>query len=161
VVVVVLSGRPLDLRWADEHVPAIVQAWYPGTRGGDAIASILVGDVSPAGRLPFTWPRHVGQVPLVYSHYRTFAPEDKDARYFEESGAPLYSFGHGLSYAAFEYTDLRLDRDEIAVGETATVSVDRDQHLRHATATRWCSSTSTRGTARQPGQCANSRASSG
>jgi beta-glucosidase len=124
VVVVVLSGRPLDLRWADEHVPAIVQAWYPGTRGGDAIASILVGDVSPAGRLPFTWPRHVGQVPLVYSHYRTFAPEEQYARYFEESGAPLYSFGHGLSYAAFEYTNLRLEREEIAVGETVAVSVD-------------------------------------
>ncbi|MFK4762387.1 glycoside hydrolase family 3 N-terminal domain-containing protein [Microbacterium sp. ZW T5_45] len=124
VVLLVMSGRPLDLRWADEHVPAIVQAWYPGTRGGEAIASILFGDASPAGRLPFTWPRHVGQVPIVYSHNRTFAPEDGDQRYFDESNTPLYPFGHGLSYAAFNYNNLRIDTPGIARGESATVSVD-------------------------------------
>jgi beta-glucosidase len=124
VVLIVMSGRPLDLRWADAHVPAIVQAWYPGTRGGEAVASVLLGDASPAGRLPFTWPRHVGQVPLVYSHYRTFAPEDQGARYFDEESTPLYPFGHGLSYAVFEYSNLTLNRAEIRVGETATVSVD-------------------------------------
>ncbi|HEY8588771.1 MAG TPA: glycoside hydrolase family 3 C-terminal domain-containing protein, partial [Naasia sp.] len=124
VVLVVMSGRPLDLRWADENVPAIVQAWYPGTRGGDAVASVLVGDVTPAGKLPFTWPRHVGQVPMVYSHYRTFAPGDQGTRYFEEASTPLYPFGHGLSYAQFEYADLRLDREEISVGESVQVSVD-------------------------------------
>lgn len=124
VVLVVMSGRPLDLRWADEHVPAIVQAWYPGTRGGDAVASILLGDASPAGRLPFTWPRHVGQVPLVYSHYRTFAPEDQGARYFDEQSTPLYPFGHGLSYAQFDYSNVRLERSVIPVGETVAVSVD-------------------------------------
>ena len=124
VVLVVMSGRPLDLRWADEHVPAIVQAWYPGTRGGEAIASVLLGDVSPAARLPFSWPRHVGQVPIIYSHNRTFQPENQGARYFEEESLPLYPFGHGLSYAEFEYSNLKLDRPEIAVGETVTVSVD-------------------------------------
>ena len=124
VVLVVLSGRPLDLRWADENVPAILQAWYPGTRGGEAVASILVGDESPAGRLPFTWPRHVGQVPMVYSHYRTFAPQDQETRYFEDDGSPLYPFGHGLSYASFDYGDVRVDRPTIGIGETATVSVD-------------------------------------
>ncbi|WP_394551952.1 glycoside hydrolase family 3 N-terminal domain-containing protein [Agromyces sp. MMS24-JH15] len=124
VVVVVMSGRPLDLRWAHANVPAILQAWYPGTRGGDAVAALLFGDVSPAGRLPFTWPRHVGQVPLVYSHLRTFAPQDQDKRYWDEASTPLYPFGHGLTYASFDYTGLRLDRDEIAVGELVTVSVD-------------------------------------
>jgi beta-glucosidase len=123
VVVVVVSGRPLDLRWADEHVSAIVEAWYPGTRGGDAIAAVLLGDVSPAGRLPFTWPRHAGQVPLVYAHQRTFQPEGQASRYFEEESTPLYPFGHGLGYADFDYTDLELDREEIAVGETASASV--------------------------------------
>lgn len=123
VVLVVMSGRPLDMRWADEHVPAIVQAWYPGTRGGDAVAAVLVGDVSPAGRLPFTWPRHAGQVPLVYAHLRTFQPEGQGSRYFEEESTPLYPFGHGLSYAAFDYRDLHLDRDEIVVGGTASVSL--------------------------------------
>lgn len=124
VVLVVMSGRPLDLRWADENVPAIVQTWYPGTRGGEAVAAVLLGDVSPAGRLPFSWPRHVGQVPLVYSHYRTFAPQDQGARYYEESSAPLYPFGHGLSYATFEYANLRVDAPSIPRGATATVSVD-------------------------------------
>jgi len=124
VVLLLMSGRPLDLRWAQENVPAILQVWYPGTRGGDAVAAALVGDVSPAGRLPFTWPRHVGQVPLVYNHYRTFQPEAQGMRYWDEESVPLYPFGHGLSYATFEYANLTLDRERITVGETATVSVD-------------------------------------
>lgn len=124
VIVVVMSGRPLDLRWAKEHAPAIVQAWYPGSRGGEAVASVLFGDVSPGGRLPFTWPRHVGQVPLVYNHYRTFQPENQDKRYFEEESTPLYPFGHGLSYSRFAYDNLRLDRSTISVGQSVTVTVD-------------------------------------
>jgi beta-glucosidase len=150
IVLVVMSGRPLDLQWADAHIPAIVQAWYPGTRGGDAIAATLFGDVSPAGRLPFTWPRHVGQVPMVYSHNRTFQPENQDKRYFEEESTPLYPFGHGLSYTRFDYSNLTLERSVIAVGETTRVSVDvtnagtRDAddviqlytHQRHGTSSR-------------------------
>jgi len=150
IVLVVMSGRPLDVRWADEHVPAILQAWYPGTRGGEAVAAVLFGDVSPAGRLPFTWPRHVGHVPMVYSHLRTFAPQDQDKRYWDDASTPLYPFGHGLSYASFTYDGLRLDRDSIAVGDTATVSIEvtntsereSDEvvqlyiHQRHGTASR-------------------------
>ena len=123
-VVLVMSGRPLDLRWAAEHVPAILQVWYPGSRGGDAVAAVLFGDVAPAGRLPFTWPRTVGQVPMVYSHYRTFQPEEADKRYWDETSTPLWPFGHGLSYASFDYGRPRLSAAEIAVGETVTVSVD-------------------------------------
>lgn len=123
-LVVVMSGRPLDLRVADERAAAILQVWYPGTRGGDAVAAALFGDFSPAGRLPFTWPRHVGQVPLVYSHYRTFAPDAQGERYWDGPSTPLYPFGHGLSYASFDYANLRLDRDRITVGESATVSFD-------------------------------------
>lgn len=124
VVLVAMTGRPLDLEWADGHLPAILQAWYPGTRGGDAVAAALVGDVSPAGRLPFTWPRNVGQVPMVYNHYRTFQPENQDKRYWNEESTPLYAFGHGLSYATFAYSGLRLDRDTIRLGETATVALE-------------------------------------
>lgn len=124
VVLVVMSGRPLDLRWPDENVPAILQVWYPGSRGGDAVAALVFGDVSPAGRLPFSWPRHVGQVPIVYSHLRTFAPDDQGKRYWDEPSTPLYAFGHGLSYATFRYENLRLDREQIAIGETVTISVD-------------------------------------
>ncbi|QKJ18910.1 glycoside hydrolase family 3 N-terminal domain-containing protein [Microbacterium hominis] len=150
VVLVVMSGRPLDLRWADENVPAIVQVWYPGTRGGDAVASVLFGDVSPAGRLPFTWPRHVGHVPMVYSHMRTFDPDGRDQRYWDEPSTPLYPFGHGLSYAAFAYDNLRVDRERVAADESVTVTVDvtntsdrtADEvvqlyiHQRHGTAVR-------------------------
>ncbi|GAB7046737.1 glycoside hydrolase family 3 N-terminal domain-containing protein [Catenuloplanes indicus] len=124
VVLVVMSGRPLDLRWADANVPAIVQAWYPGTSGGHAVAAVLAGDVSPAGRLPFTWPRHAGQVPMIYAHHRTFAPQDQDKRYWEEESTPLYPFGHGLSYASFGYANLRTAAGSVAVGETTEVSVD-------------------------------------
>jgi len=150
VVVVVVSGRPLDLQWADANVGAIVQAWHPGTRGGEAVAAVLAGDVSPAGRLPFTWPRHVGQVPMTYAHHRTFEPQNADRRYFEEESTPLYPFGHGLSFATFEYSEVRVDRDAITVGETAMAEVtvrntsDRDAddvvqlylHQRHGTSSR-------------------------
>lgn len=149
-VALVMSGRPLDLRWAAEHVPAILQVWYPGSRGGDAVASVLFGDTAPAGRLPFTWPRTVGQVPMVYSHYRTFQPEEQDKRYWDEESTPLWVFGHGLSYASFSYGDVRIEPAEMAVGGTATVSVDvtntsgveADEvvqlyiHQRHGTSTR-------------------------
>ncbi|MEV6350603.1 glycoside hydrolase family 3 N-terminal domain-containing protein [Actinoplanes sp. NPDC051851] len=124
VVLVVMSGRPLDLRWADANLPAVVQAWYPGSRGGEAVAAVLAGDVSPAGRLPFTWPRHAGQVPMIYAHHRTFAPQDQGRRYWEEESTPLYPFGHGLSYGTFAYTGLRVAHDTIAVGESTTVSVE-------------------------------------
>jgi beta-glucosidase len=149
-VALVMSGRPLDLRWAAEHVPAILQVWYPGTRGGDAVAAALFGDVAPGGKLPFTWPRTVGQVPMVYSHYRTFQPEEQDKRYWDEESTPLWVFGHGLSYARFSYGDVRIEPEEIEVGGTATASVDvtntsdveADEvvqcyiHQRHGTSTR-------------------------
>jgi beta-glucosidase len=123
-VALVMSGRPLDLRWAATNVPAILQVWYPGTRGGDAVAAALFGDVTPGGKLPFTWPRTVGQVPMVYSHYRTFQPENSDKRYWEEESTPLFVFGHGLSYAEFRYDELHLAPATIGVGETTTVSVE-------------------------------------
>ncbi len=155
-----MSGRPLDLRWADENVPAILQAWYPGTRGGDAVAAVLFGDVSPAGRLPFTWPRHVGHVPMVYSHLRTFEPQEQGKRYWDEPSTPLYPFGHGLSYASFEYNGPaagprrdRRRRDGHGLGR-------RHEHLGPRRATRSCSSTSTSATARPRARCASSRASS-
>lgn len=122
MVVLVMSGRPLDLRWADDNAAAAVQVWYPGTRGGDAVARVLFGDVSPAGRLPFSWPRHVGQVPMVYSHYRTFQPEEAGQRYWDEPSTPLYPFGHGLSYATVAYSGLRTP-ERMAVGETGAVTV--------------------------------------
>ena len=124
VVLLVMNGRPLDLRWAAEHVPAILDIWYPGTQGGTAVANLLFGDVSPGGKLPFTWPRTVGQVPMVYSHTRSHEPENQARRYWDEESTPLFPFGHGLSYTRFEYGELTARPGRDRAGETLTVSVD-------------------------------------
>jgi beta-glucosidase len=150
VVLLVMNGRPLDLRWAAEHVPAILDIWYPGTQGGAAVADVLFGDVAPGGKLPFTWPRTVGQVPLVYSHTVSHEPVNQGRRYWDEESTPLYPFGYGLSYSRFDYRDLTLDRDRLRAGQTVTVSVTvtnageraADEvaqlyiHQRHGTASR-------------------------
>jgi beta-glucosidase len=114
VVLLVMNGRPLDLRWAAEAVPSILDIWYPGTQGGTAAANLLFGDVSPGGKLPFSWPRTVGQVPMVYSNTTSHEPENQARRYWDEQSTPLFPFGHGLSYSQFDYADLTLDRDSIA-----------------------------------------------
>jgi beta-glucosidase len=124
VVLLVLNGRPLDLRWAAENVPAILDIWYPGTQGGTAVANVLFGEVAPGGKLPFTWPRTVGQVPMVYSHTISHEPEKQRQRYWDEESTPLFPFGHGLSYASFAYDNLTVDRDVITSDETLGVSVD-------------------------------------
>jgi beta-glucosidase len=124
VVLLIMNGRPLDLRWAAEHVPAILDIWYPGTQGGTAVANLLFGDVSPAGKLPFTWPRTVGQVPMIYSHTISHEPEKQDQRYWDEQSTPLFPFGYGLSYSRFEYGEPTVERDAITAGEAVTVSVE-------------------------------------
>jgi len=124
VVLLVMNGRPLDLRWAATHVPAILDIWYPGTQGGSAVANLLFGEVSPGGKLPFTWPRMVGQVPMVYAHTRSHDPDQQGKRYWDEESTPLFPFGHGLGYSRFEYSDLTVDRSSIGAGEALTVSVE-------------------------------------
>ena len=150
VVLLLMNGRPLDLRWAAEHVPAILEIWYPGTQGGNAVADLLFGDVSPGGKLPFSWPRSVGQVPVIYSHTASHEPEKQSERYWDEPSTPLFPFGFGLGYTHFAYSDLMVDRGELPTGERLTVSVtvtnvgDRpgDEvvqlyvHQRHGTASR-------------------------
>jgi beta-glucosidase len=123
-VALVMNGRPLDLRWASQNVPAILDIWYPGTQGGTAVANVVFGDVSPAGRLPFTWPRTVGQVPVFYNHTRSHDPAGHHSRYWDEDGSPLFPFGFGLSYSRFGYGDVELSRDSISGDESVTVSVD-------------------------------------
>ncbi len=124
VVLLVMNGRPLDMRWAAEHVPAILDIWYPGTQGGTAVADLLFGDVAPGGKLPFSWPRSVGQVPVIYSHTTSHDPDKQAERYWDEPSTPLYPFGFGLSYTSFAYSDLVLDRHELPAGETLQVSVE-------------------------------------
>ncbi|MDX6322664.1 MAG: beta-glucosidase [Propionibacteriaceae bacterium] len=124
VVLLVMNGRPLDLRWAAAHVPAILDIWYPGTHGGAAVANLLFGEVAPGGKLPFSWPRTVGQVPMVYAHARSHEPENQGRRYWDEASTPLFPFGYGLSYGRFEYANLSVDQPVTTSGGTVTVSVE-------------------------------------
>ena len=103
LVVIYIEGRPLDKTWASENADAVLTAYYPGQEGGNAIADVLFGDYNPAGRLPLTVPRSVGQIPIYYNKK---APQNHD--YVELSASPLYAFGYGLSYTTFEYSDLRV-----------------------------------------------------
>ena len=106
VVLVLINGRPLDIRWAMDHVPAVLEAWFPGSQGGLATANLLLGKATPGGKLPFTWPRDAGQLPLYYSHNTTQAPNNEGKRYWNEESTPLLPFGFGLSYARFQFSNL-------------------------------------------------------
>lgn len=107
VVLVMIQGRPLNLNWASEHIHAIVNAWYPGQEGGNAIADVLFGNYNPAGRLPISIPKSVGQLPVYYNYNK---PKKHD--YIEFEAKPLYSFGYGLSYSSFEYSNLTFNLAE-------------------------------------------------
>lgn len=115
MVVVYIEGRPLDKRWASEHADALLTLWYPGQAGGAALADVLFGDYNPAGRLPVSVPREVGQLPVYYNKKN---PEGHD--YVEVSRKPLYAFGYGLSYTCFEYDNLQVEVD----GRRVDVSFD-------------------------------------
>jgi beta-glucosidase len=126
IVLVLVNGRPLDISWAAEHVPAILEAWYPGSQGGNGIADVLFGDANPSGHLPVSWPRSTGQTPLYYSHNLTQLPEtspDFKSRYWDVRSTPLYPFGYGLSYSAFGFDNLKVT-PTARTGGAIDVSVD-------------------------------------
>ncbi len=124
VVLVMLNGRPLDITWADKNVPAILEAWYPGTDGGNAVADLLFGDAVPGGKLPFTWVRNAGQIPFYYSHNLTQNPAEQEKRYWDQKVVPLYPFGYGLSYTTFVFSDLKVAKQEVRVGGDTEVTVN-------------------------------------
>jgi beta-glucosidase len=117
-IVLLINGRPLSINWIAGNVPAILEGWYLGQETGTAVAEVLFGDVNPGGKLPLTFPRSVGQLPVFYNH----KPSAKRG-YLFSSHAPLFPFGHGLSYTTFEYRDLRVTPAQIKPGGTAQVSV--------------------------------------
>lgn len=132
IVLVLMNGRPLALPWAAENVPAIVEAWQLGTQAGNAIADVLFGTVNPSGKLPMTFPRSAGQCPIYYNQFNTGRPANDGSvfwsHYIDESNAPLYPFGYGLSYSTFEYSDLQIDDSDmknikvsVKVSNTSTV----------------------------------------
>ena len=127
VAVVLLNGRPLDIRWPAQHAPAILESWYPGTEGGNAIADVLFGDINPGGKLPVSWPRTAGAEPLYYNHNLTHEPEDRPSfksRYWDVESKPLYPFGYGLSYTTFKFDNLRLSKTSMKTGDATEVSID-------------------------------------
>jgi beta-glucosidase len=124
VVLLLMNGRPVNIKWAAEHVPAILEIWYPGTQGGNAVADVLFGETAPGAKLPFTWPRDLGQIPIDYAHNLTQAPKNQGKRYWDEPSTPLYPFGYGLSYSTFAFSNLKLSQSQIKLAETLDVAVD-------------------------------------
>jgi len=122
LVVVYIEGRPLNKNWADANADALLTAYYPGEQGGNAIADVLFGDYNPAGRLPVSVPRHVGQLPVYYNQPRPVAHD-----YVEMSAKPLYPFGYGLSYTSFEYSDLSITAGQVSFKVTNTGSRKGDE----------------------------------
>ena len=128
IVLVLLNGHPLSISWEAEHIPAILEAWQPGWEGGNAVADILFGDVNPGGKLPVTVARSAGQYPMYYARNNTHRPESAGdglftSRYWDTQSSPLFSFGFGLSYTTFRFSDLALNSDQKRKGEVLRVSV--------------------------------------
>lgn len=119
-IVILINGRPLATEWISENIPAIIEAWEPGSMGGKAVAEILFGKVNPSGKLPITIPRHVGQISTVYNH----KPSQFLHPYIDGNKTPLYSFGYGLSYTSFKYDHLKVNKTDYNVGEEIEVTVN-------------------------------------
>ena len=130
VILVLVNGRPLSIPWEAAHLPAIVEAWEPGERGGEAVADVLFGDYNPSGRLAITIPRNSGQLPAYYNYkpakeyWMQHRGANKDSGYVDMPGSPLYPFGYGLSYTTFHYSNLRIVPGQIDQKGNTQVSVD-------------------------------------
>ncbi|HMF57208.1 MAG TPA: glycoside hydrolase family 3 C-terminal domain-containing protein, partial [Pyrinomonadaceae bacterium] len=136
VVIVLMNGRPLTINWLAENVPAILETWFAGTQGGNAIADVLFGDVNPGGKLPVTFPRSVGQEPLYYNHMNTGRPPDANnkytSKYLDVPWTPLFPFGYGLSYTQFHLSNLQLSTKRILPNGELTASVEVENTGRRA-----------------------------
>jgi beta-glucosidase len=130
VVIVLMNGRPLTINWMAENSRAILEAWFAGSQAGNAIADVLFGDVNPSGKLPVTFPRAVGQIPIYYNHMNTGRPFDAGNKYtskfLDVPSTPLFPFGFGLSYTQFKMTNLSLSAERIPANGQVTVTVDID-----------------------------------
>jgi len=130
LVLVLMNGRPLTLVQEDEQADAMLETWFAGTEGGNAIADVLFGDYNPSGKLPMSFPRSVGQIPTYYSHLNTGRPYNADkpnkytSRYFDEANGPLYPFGYGLSYTTFNVSDVKMSSATMKADGSVTASVD-------------------------------------
>ena len=131
IILLLMNGRPLDLSTEDDLVDSILEIWFPGTSGGLGVADVLFGTYNPSGKLPITFPRNIGQVPIYYNIKNTGRPapvenpkEDYKSNYIDSPNTPLYSFGHGLSYTKFKYSEISLSSNLISPTDSILVSVD-------------------------------------
>ncbi len=128
VVLILFNGRPLTINWSSENIPSIIEAWYLGNQTGNAIAQVIFGDCNPSGKLPVTFPRSTGQIPLYYYQKSTGRPFDKEdkytSKYVDSPNTPLYPFGYGLSYTTFRYDTVMLSKSRIKKDEPIKVSVN-------------------------------------
>jgi beta-glucosidase len=127
-VVVMMNGRPLTIAWLANHAPGLIEAWQPGTEGGNAVADVLFGKVNPSGKLTMSFPRDVGQIPIYYNELptgRPFDPANKyTSRYLDVPNSPQYPFGYGLSYTTFKFSNLRVSPSTTSNNGTITVRAD-------------------------------------
>ncbi len=127
VAVVLMNGRPLTIDWLHDNAPVILEAWFPGTEGGPAVADVLFGKYNPSGKLPMSFPRDVGQIPIYYNHLNTgrpYQPGNKyTSHYIDVPNTPLYPFGYGLSYTTFSYSQLHLNTQKLGWNDTLKVSI--------------------------------------
>jgi len=121
IVLALLTGRPVTLNWIADDVPAIVEAWFPSEEGASAIADVLFGDINPGGKLPMTFPRTVGQVPIFYGHRPSGGRSQWKINYVETPSSPLYPFGYGLSYTQFEFSDLQIETPQVQAADTVVI----------------------------------------
>jgi beta-glucosidase len=130
VVVLLMAGRPMVFNWTADHVPAILYTWWLGNQAGNAMADVLYGDYNPAAKLPITFPRTEGQIPIYYNHFNTGRPARNDndvnytSAYIDLPNSPKYAFGYGLSYTTFKYSNLRFSKKSMLKKETITISFD-------------------------------------
>ena len=124
IVLVLFNGRPLTIPWEVEHIPAILEMWYPGSAGGDAFVDLLFGKANPAAKLTVTWPRDANQIPVYYDHNSTQDPKGEGTRYWDVASTPLYPFGYGLSYTTFEFKAAKASQACIKVGQPITVEAE-------------------------------------
>ncbi|WP_281751662.1 beta-glucosidase BglX [Neptunitalea chrysea] len=129
IVLVLTNGRPLTINWASEHIPTIVEAWQLGTETGNAVAQVLYGDYNPSGKLPMTFPRNVGQIPIYYNQKQTGRPLNSEnnvfwSHYSDVANTPLYPFGHGLSYTNFKYSNLKVSKTNFKTDDIIEVTFD-------------------------------------
>lgn len=128
VIVILINGRPLAIEWIADHIPAIIEAWFPGSQAGHALADVLFGRINPSGKLSITFPRSVGQIPIYYNQKRSGRPDEQGkrfaTRYMDIPSNPLYPFGYGLSYTEFSYRRLKITPENLRAAEILSITVE-------------------------------------